>query len=135
MSAHLRTKFEIKSWDEQPYRELPGGQKLTEARVGLVADTAELAAEASLTMPLHYRADGTSGHLSQMHIQGRLDGRTGTVMLHATGSYNGTTARGEMTVAPGSGTGELAGITGRAESTSTHADYPFMPLTLDYEVA
>ena len=30
--------------------------------------------------------------------------------------------------------GELAGISGTAESVSTHADYPYMPLTLEYEL-
>jgi hypothetical protein len=29
----------------------------------------------------------------------------------------------------------LAGISGTCESVSTHADYPFMPLTLAYELA
>jgi hypothetical protein len=37
-------------------------------------------------------------------------------------------------VVPGSGTGELAGISGTGTSVSTHDDYPFMPLTLRYEV-
>src|SRR5690606_35848657 len=37
MTTHLETKFEIKSWDEKPYRELPDGRKFTEARVALAA--------------------------------------------------------------------------------------------------
>ena len=35
---------------------------------------------------------------------------------------------------PGSGTGELAGISGSADSSSTHDDYPHMPLTLSYDL-
>jgi len=30
--------------------------------------------------------------------------------------------------------GELAGLTGRGASRSTHADYPYLPLTLEYEL-
>jgi len=40
-----------------------------------------------------------------------------------------------MTVVTGSGTGGLVGISGTCVSVSTHADYPFMPLTLAYELA
>ena len=136
MTTHLETKFEIKSWDEEPYRELPEGQKLARASVTLTAATPgltpELAAEASLNMLLHYRADGTSTYLSLMYVEGRLGERTGGFALHGTGTYDGTRARGEFTIVPGSGIGELAGIEGSGASVSTHGDYPFMPFTLDY---
>jgi hypothetical protein len=36
-------------------------------------------------------------------------------------------------VVPGSGTGELSGLSGTVSSRSTHADYPHMPLSLTYE--
>ena len=32
------------------------------------------------------------------------------------------------------GTGDLAGITGTLESSSTHADYPNMPLVVEYDL-
>jgi hypothetical protein len=35
---------------------------------------------------------------------------------------------------PETATGELHGLRGSAVSVSTHSDYPFMPLTLDYDV-
>ena len=34
---------------------------------------------------------------------------------------------------PGTGTGELSGLTGTVTSRSTHEDYPHMPLTLSYD--
>jgi hypothetical protein len=37
-------------------------------------------------------------------------------------------------VVEGSGTGQLAGLTGTADSVSTHDDYPFMPLTRKYDI-
>jgi hypothetical protein len=124
-------KLEIKSWDEEPFRELPEGQKLAQASTALAGPAGDLTG--SMTTLLHYLADGTSTYVSLLSIEGRLGERTGSVVLHGTGSYDGTTARGSFTVAPGSGTGELAGIRGSAVSVSTHADYPFMPLTLDLE--
>jgi hypothetical protein len=83
---------------------------------------------------MFYRADGTSSYVTLMHITATLGGRSGSFVLQGQGSFDGTTARGESTVVAGSGTGGLVGITGIAESVSTHADYPFMPLTLRYEL-
>jgi hypothetical protein len=57
------------------------------------------------------------------------------VVLQGDGTYDSTTARVKVNVVPGSGTDGLAGITGSAESESTSADYPNMPLTLRYELA
>jgi uncharacterized protein DUF3224 len=123
-------RFEIKSWDEEPFRELPEGQKLAQARTTLAGSDVDLAG--SMTTLLHYLADGTSTYVSLLSLEGRLGERTGSFVLQGSGTYDGTEAKVSFTVAPGSGTGELAGLQGVASSTSTHADYPFMPLTLDY---
>ena len=72
--------------------------------------------------------------MTLMHVTGILGGRAGTFVLQGQGTYDGTTARGESFVVPGSGTGELTGITGSGESVSTHNDYPFMPFTLKYVI-
>ena len=56
----------------------------------------------------------------------------GTLVLAGTGRYDGTSASGEYRVVDA--TGELAGLTGTAASVSTHADYPYMPLTLTYDL-
>jgi hypothetical protein len=70
-----------------------------------------------------------------MRLTGILDGRAGSFVLRGGGAFDGTTASGRMTIVEGSGTGGLARISGTCESVSTHADYPFMPLTLAYELA
>jgi hypothetical protein len=134
MSTHLETKFEIKSWDEKPYRELPDGRKFTRAIVALAATGPELEGEATFDGLMYYNPDGTSRYVTLMHVVGRLGGRRGSFVLAGTGSYDGTQARGDSIVVPGSGTEELSGLRGTGESVSTHADYPFMPVTLDYEV-
>jgi hypothetical protein len=134
MSMHLETKFEIKSWDEKPYRELPDGGKFTEARVALAATGDGVDGEATFEGLMYYNADGTSRYVTLMHVVGSLGGRQGSFVLAGSGTFDGTHARGESTVVPGSGTGELAGLRGTAVSVSSHADYPFMPLTLDYEL-
>jgi hypothetical protein len=132
MEKIMEAKLKIESWDEKPYRQLPDGGKLTRADIVLSGPGDGLTSAASEGL-MFYRADGTSSYVTVMHITGTLDGRQGSFVLQGHGSYDGTTARGQSHVVAGSGTGELAGLGGTAESVSTHDDYPFMPLTLKYD--
>ncbi|WIM99788.1 DUF3224 domain-containing protein [Actinoplanes oblitus] len=129
MTTTLATTFEIKSWDEKPYRERADGTKLARAEVVLAGG--EQLTEGAFEALLYYRADGTSTYVTLMSLAGTLDGRTGTVVLAGEGTFDGTTARGEFRVIDA--TGELSGLTGTATSSSTHGDYPWMPLTLAYD--
>jgi hypothetical protein len=131
MAKKLETRFEIKSWDEKPYRELEDGRKFARAEV-VLAGTGDGLEGGTFEGLLYYSADGSSRYFSFLSVTGSLDGRTGTVVLQGDGGYDGTTARSRYSIVDG--TGELAGISGTAESVSTHADYPYMPLTLEYEL-
>ena len=133
MTTILDTKLQIGSWDENAYREFDDGRKFTRAEVSLKGDGAGIESAAYEGL-MFYAADGTSSYVTMMQLTGALDGRSGSFVLAGAGTYDGTTATGESRIVPGSGTGGLAGISGSATSTSTHADYPFMPLTLRYEL-
>ena len=126
----LETRLEIKSWDEKPYRELPDGTKYARAEVSL-AGTDELT-DGAFESLLYYRGDGTGTYVVLMSLTGTLGGRTGSIVLAGEGTYDGTTAA--MTARVIEATGELAGLTGTVTSTSTHADYPWMPIVLTYEL-
>jgi hypothetical protein len=134
MAVTLTTKMRIASWDESPVEEFGDGSKLTRAQVRL-SDGEEGLASGSLAMLAYYRPDGTSSFVTVMRLSGILDGRAGSFVLRGEGAFDGTTASGRMAVVTGSGTGGLARISGTCESVSTHADYPFMPLTLTYQLA
>jgi hypothetical protein len=134
MTTHLETRLKIDSWDEQPYRELEDGRKFTRANVALSVAEEGIEARATWDAVLYYAADGTSTYVGLMHVVGRLGDRSGSFLLEGTGGYDGTTARGESTVVAETATGDLRGLRGTARSVSTHADYPFMPLTLDYDL-
>jgi Protein of unknown function (DUF3224) len=131
MQKSLESKLKIESWDEKPYRELDDGSKFSRADVTLSGSGDELTAGNSESL-LFYRADGTSSFVTLMRITGALDGRSGSFVLQGHGTYDGTTARVEYQVVDGSG--ELSGLRGTGESVSTHDDYPFMPLTLRYDI-
>jgi hypothetical protein len=55
-------------------------------------------------------------------------------VLSGTGGYDGTTARQELAIVDRSGSEGLRSISGSAISESTHQDYPYMPLRLDYDL-
>lgn len=134
----IETRLAITSWDEKPYRELPDGRKLARAEVTLAGtgpqpETTTEFTEGRFEALLYYRADGTSTYVTLMSLTGTVNGRHGDIVLAGEGSFDGTTARVETRVVDA--TGDLAGLTGTASSTSTHADYPHMPLTLTYERA
>jgi len=128
----IETKLQIKSWNEDPYREFDDGRKLTRAAVELGGnDGIDGVTFESLT---YYRPDGTGSYVSLMQINATLDGRTGSFVLQGTGEYDGTTATSESSVIPGSGTGQLSGLSGTLTSVSTHDDYPNMPISLTYTI-
>lgn len=133
MQKFMEAKLKIESWDDKPYRELDEGAKFTRAEVVLSGPDDGLTS-ATYGALMFSRADGTSSYVTLMHVTGALDGRSGSFVLQGHGTYDGITARGESRVVEGSGTGELAGLSGTAESASTHDDYPFMPLTLKYDI-
>jgi hypothetical protein len=134
MAVTLTTKMRIENWDESPVEEFSDGSKLTRAQIRLSGGEEGLTS-GSAGMLAYYRPDGTSSYVTVMRLTGVLDGRAGSFVLRGEGAYDGTAASGRMTVVAGSGTGGLAGISGACESVSTHADYPFMPLALAYDLA
>jgi hypothetical protein len=123
----VTTKLEIKSWDENPYRELPDGRKLSRAEVVLAGTGGELTGGAFESL-LYYKADGTSTFVTTM----QLDTESGSLFLTGQGGFDGSTARVEAAIVDG--TGALAGASGTVESVSTHQDYPNMPITLTYDL-
>ena len=129
------TRLDIKSWDENPYRELPDGTKFARAEVTLAAEAAgadTALTEGSFEALLYYKADGTSTYVTLMSLTGTVEGRSGRLVLAGDGGYDGKTARMRADVIEA--TGDLAGLTGTVVSESTHEDYPHMPLILTYEL-
>ncbi|MFN0281166.1 MAG: DUF3224 domain-containing protein [Kineosporiaceae bacterium] len=129
----LTTRLEIASWDEAPTSEHADGSKITRAAVTLAGGPDGLGGATSQSV-MYYRPDGTSSYVDVMVVTADLDGRAGSFVLVGRGDYDGATATSTSQIVPGSGTGDLAGISGTCTSESTHADYPFMPLSLTYRL-
>jgi Protein of unknown function (DUF3224) len=127
----LETTIKIDNWDEQPTEGYDDGTKVAHAVVKLTESAGGLRS-GLLESVLFYGADGTSSYVGVLHLDGELDGRSGSFTAIGRGEYDGTTASSTMPIIQG--TGDLAGITGTVSSTSTHEDYPNMPLVIAYEL-
>jgi hypothetical protein len=137
MSTTLETKLHIDSWDERPYREVEDGSKFTRADVMISADSEAPSTgitKAAFEGLMFYRPDGTSHYVVVMQATATLGERTGTFVLSGDGSYDGRQAQMALTVVEGSASGQLEGLTGSLQSSSTEADYPNMPLSLRYDL-
>jgi len=56
---------------------------------------------------------GSAGYVAMEQVSGALKGRSGTFALQHTGTMNRGTPELSITVVPDSGTGQLAGLSGR----------------------
>jgi hypothetical protein len=120
--------FENKGWDEKPTIEFDGG-KITRATVEQ-AFTGDLAGDAKIEWLMHYAPDGTASFVGIQHMDARLDGRAGIVVLQTTGVFDGTEARGEWLVL--GATGDLEGMKGTGRFAAPHG--PNGTYTLDYDL-
>jgi hypothetical protein len=57
-------------------------------------------------------ASGSASYVASEHFEGTLDGRRGTLALQQLGTMSAGEPELQYVIAPGSGTGELAGVTG-----------------------
>jgi hypothetical protein len=119
MAEHVEGGFEVSSWDEQPAAGLEGTAKVTTARIGQ-RFTGGIEAETVADMVMTYRSDGTAEFVGHHRVLGRVGDRAGSFVLRAAGAYDGTEARTDFEVIAGSGTGELAGITGSGSGAAGH---------------
>lgn len=65
---------------------------------------------------------GSAGYIAAELFEGSLEGRTGTLVLQQLGTMTAGEPALHYVIAPGSGTGELAGTTGTLEIGEIHDD-------------
>jgi hypothetical protein len=129
MSDRASASYTVKSWDENEVVETDDGGKVTRASV-TGEYTGGIEGSATTESVMTYRADGTADFVGMERIVGRVGGRLGSFVLRSVGSYDGRTARSEMEVVEGSGTGELGGLKGAGRFSAEHG--PQGTLELDY---
>ena len=133
MAERLTGIFKIEGWDESAYSEQEDGRKLTQASVKQ-SFSGDIEGEGSVEWLMCYRPDETAEFVGLQRIDGRLGGRSGSfVLLQTDGSFDGTEAKGQLSVVPGSGTGELSGLRGQGQFSAPRASEASMTLDCDFE--
>jgi uncharacterized protein DUF3224 len=128
-----KATFEVESWDEQPIFEGNGGAKATRAVVSRSFE-GDVAGEGTVEWLMGYREDGTATFVGLERIVGRLGERAGSFLLQHTGSFDGKSATGTVTVVPGSGTADLRELEGEGSFEAEMGEDGERSFTLEYEV-
>lgn len=127
---HAESNFSVIKWDESTYEERPDSKKLNLATV-LYTYTGDMVGESRGDSLLVYPTERTSNYVGLERITATLGGKSGSFVLLGTGYFDGQTARSDLVIVPGSGTGELRGLKGTGQMVA--AEGTTGTLTLDYD--
>ena len=130
--ARATGEFKITSWNEDTYKELEGGAKLTRASV-TQGFTGDIEGEGAVEWLMCYSPEGTARFVGLQRVEGSTGGRGGSFVVECAGDFDGGQATGNWKVVPGSATGDLAGLGGTdafQAPLGSKASY-----NLDYELA
>ena len=124
-------------WDEKTYDQVAPDKKLTKATVEL-AFTGEIAGTASVEFLMFYKSyDEKDAHkafatfMGLMRFNGTLNGKSGSFVMDDRGTFENGVLTGILQILPGSGSGELIGITANAHYHSNASEVAF---EIEYEL-
>lgn len=131
MSTHATASFDVKSWDDEPYDESEGLPKLVRSHV-VQSYQGDIEGEGRVEYLMMHRDDGTASYVGLERVAGRIGDRSGSFVLHQTGTYDSDGAKTTFSVVPGSGTGDLAGLRGKGGYIASEGRH-VLSVTLDYD--
>ncbi|MEV5978273.1 DUF3224 domain-containing protein [Streptomyces sp. NPDC052114] len=124
--------FTFASWDESPVTGVDGGARIAHAAVTNDYTGAVEAKGASCEYSIAYASETVGAFVGHELVDGTLDGRKGSFVIEQRGSFTADgTIECAFTVLPGSGTGELSGLTGTGSFTA-RTGQASTPYSLDY---
>ncbi len=104
-------KITVKTYDPTVYDTVDGGPDLVRVSVTETFH-GDIEAAGSVEFLQVMRADGGASFVGLERVVGTLAGRAGSFVLQDNGTVANAKVRGEWFVVPGSGTGELTGLSG-----------------------
>ncbi|MGI8483277.1 MAG: DUF3224 domain-containing protein [Thermomicrobiales bacterium] len=115
----IECAFACTTWNEEPYSEIEGGAKLARAHVTNTLDGG-IAGTSVLEYLLMYVSEAYGTFVGYERIEGKVDGREGSFCVREDGTFDATSISAELTIVEGTGTGDLAGITGVGSYKTIH---------------
>jgi hypothetical protein len=131
MTMRATGTFQVTSWDEKPYEETLGELKVTHARVTQTYSGA-IEGEGTIEYLMLYREDGSASFVGFEQMAGRIEGRSGSIVLQHSGTYAEGTAKDDLSVVPGLGTGALSGLRGQGRYVALHDGANSFSLDYDF---
>ncbi|WP_282776299.1 MULTISPECIES: DUF3224 domain-containing protein [unclassified Nocardia] len=111
--------IESKSWEQTEFASADGAPALGVA-TGHDRYSGDIVGDAEWRGIIYSNADGSGGFDSLQRMHCTLAGRAGTFVLRMTGTFDAAgDSRADWSVLPGSGTGDLTGLTGTGGYDST----------------
>lgn len=132
MTTQATSTFTVDRWDEHPYHETSEGGKLTRAHVTQTF-AGDIDGHGEVEWLMCYRTDATADFVGLQHFVGRIGERSGSIVLETRGAFNGTAATGPLRIVPGSGTGELVGMSGEGELRAPLGGEPSITLAYRFD--
>lgn len=111
--------FEVVEFTIEPYQVLPNGVTLNRFHADDVFH-GDLQGTGTAEAQMLSRPDGTTNEAGFIHVEGELGGRSGGFVIQTIGRSTVDTAEAMWTILPGSGTGDLTGISGRGRETAAN---------------
>ena len=116
-------------YDEEPYAEAEGAE-LSRVHISRTF-SGDLEGESTAELMIA-KSEGGGGYLGHDRISGTLGGRAGSFVFQHSGIMGPDGVSNAGTIVPGTGTGELAGLTG--EGTMLADEDGNHTLTIEYEL-
>jgi hypothetical protein len=136
MKRNITAKFRIERWLERTWDGRTAsdvdGVKQTSAQVGYTYN-GEIEGHSEVQYLMTYNADGTGSYVGLEKVEGSMAGKQGSFVLMHTGAFDAEGVRGEVGIAPGSGTNELASLSGKGIINLT-GQGPDFPIVLDVDL-
>ncbi|KUJ64198.1 hypothetical protein ACZ90_60005 [Streptomyces albus subsp. albus] len=132
-TSHATGTFTYVDWEEKRVSEVAGATALAHASVSNTYSGAIDAAGTSCQYTIAYLTEKTGRFSGYEQLTGTLDGRTGSFVLVQHGTFDEEGAVCEYQVLPGSGSGELAGLTGEGGFTAPTGQQEYT-YRLDYRL-
>jgi hypothetical protein len=123
--------FQILSGNEDGYEQRDGGGRLAHAW-GDQAFSGDIAGDGNVHWLISYAADKTARLIGLQRISGSVGGRSGSFVIETRADHTGKSSQGSWSIIEGSGTGDLAGITGRGSFDAPGG--PSATYQLEYEL-
>lgn len=129
--VEAESTFQLESWDEEPIEVYEGGRKITKASVRKTF-SGDIQGSGSLEYLMVYTDERSANFVGMERVEGRLHQHSGSFVLQHIGTFERGEAKAALTVVPGSGTGDLVGLSGEGSFALRHAqEYAFQ---LTYEL-